>query len=52
VAQGRLKILLHEFEPPIVPVHILHREGRYSSAKIRSFIDFMAERLRDNKSLN
>lgn len=52
LAQGRLKILLSDFEPEIVPVHILHREGRYSSAKIRSFIDFMAERLRGNQSLN
>lgn len=52
LAQGRLKILLREFEPEIVPVHVLHREGRYASAKIRSFIDFMAERLRGNKSLN
>lgn len=50
--QGTLKILLSEFEPDIVPVHILHREGRYSSAKIRSFIDLLAERLRANKSLN
>lgn len=50
--QGKLKILLSEFEPDIVPVHILHREGRYSSAKIRSFIDLLAERLRAHKSLN
>lgn len=50
--QGKLQILLSEFEPDIVPVHILHREGRYASAKIRSFIDFMAERLRAHQSLN
>jgi DNA-binding transcriptional LysR family regulator len=50
--QGKLTILLSEFEPEVVPVHILHREGRYSSAKIRSFIDLMAERLRANQSLN
>lgn len=50
--QGKLKILLAEFEPDIVPIHILHREGRYSSAKVRQFIDLLAERLRANKSLN
>lgn len=49
---GKLKILLSEFEPTPVPIHILHREGRYAAAKIRSFIDLMAERLRANKSLN
>ncbi|MEN0039288.1 MAG: LysR family transcriptional regulator [Cellvibrio sp.] len=50
--QGKLKILLSEFEPDAVPVHIVHREGRYSSAKVRQFIDLLAERLRANKSLN
>lgn len=49
---GKLKILLSEFEAAPVPIHILHREGRNASTKIRSFIDLMAERLRANKSLN
>lgn len=49
---GKLKIVLGEFESPPVPVHILHREGRHSSAKIRSFVDLMAERLRAELSLN
>lgn len=49
---GKLKIVLSEFEPAPVPIHILHREGRYAATKIRSFIDLMAERLRANKSLN
>ena len=49
---GKLKIVLGAFESPPVPVHILHREGRHSSAKIRSFVDLMAERLRDELALN
>ncbi|OAI17595.1 LysR family transcriptional regulator [Methylomonas koyamae] len=49
---GQLKIVLGEFESPPVPVHILHREGRHSSAKIRSFVDLMAERLRAELALN
>ena len=49
---GKLKIVLGEFESPPVPVHILHREGRHSSAKIRSFVDLMAERLRAELFLN
>lgn len=52
LASGKLKILLSEFEPAPVPIHILHREGRYAATKIRSFIDLMTERLRANKSLN
>ena len=34
------------------PVHIVHREGRYSSAKVRAFIDLLAARLRADKALN
>jgi DNA-binding transcriptional LysR family regulator len=49
---GELQIVLNEFESPRVPVHIVHREGRHASAKIRSFIDLMAERLRADPSLN
>lgn len=52
LVSGKLKIILSEFEPAPVPIHILHREGRYAATKIRSFIDLMAERLRANKSLN
>jgi DNA-binding transcriptional LysR family regulator len=49
---GKLKIVLSEFEVSSVPVHIVHREGRHSSAKIRSFVDLMAEQLRADLSLN
>ena len=49
---GKLKIVLGEFESLPVPVHILHREGRHSSAKIRSFVDLMARRLRAELALN
>lgn len=49
---GALKVLLSDYETKPVPVHILHREGRYSSAKIRAFVDLMAHRLRVESSLN
>lgn len=52
VASGRLKIILNEFEPPPLPIHILHSEGRYASAKIRSFVDLIAERLRKDRALS
>jgi DNA-binding transcriptional LysR family regulator len=48
---GRLQRLLAEFEPPPIPVHIVHREGRYASARVRAFIDLMAERLRAEPAL-
>lgn len=52
LSNGTLKVILSEFEPKPVPVHIVHSEGRYSSTKIRTFVDLMAERLRADTSLN
>jgi len=52
LASGQLKIILSEFELPAMPIHVLHREGRHSSVKIRAFIDLIAEKLRADKSLN
>lgn len=52
VATGMLKIVLEECEPPPRPIHIVHREGRYASAKVRAFVDLMAERLRSDRALN
>ncbi|MFN4266886.1 MAG: LysR family transcriptional regulator [Aquabacterium sp.] len=52
LAAGKLKIVLSEFESPQVPIHIIHREGRHASTKMRAFIDLMAERLRADSSLN
>jgi len=52
VAAGRLRLLMPEYDPPPYPVHILHREGRHASARVRAFIDLLAERLRADSTLN
>ena len=46
VRAGRLQIVLAEFEPEPVPVHLVHVAGRMAPAKLRAFIDFAVERLR------
>ncbi|MCZ7562747.1 MAG: LysR family transcriptional regulator [Burkholderiales bacterium] len=51
LAARRLKRLLQAFEPPPWPVHLVHREGRYASAKVRAFVDLMAARLRADSAL-
>lgn len=51
VAARRLKIIFSEFEPAPMPIHVLHREGRYASAKIRSFVDLFTARLKKDPSL-
>ncbi|MDK2126908.1 LysR family transcriptional regulator [Parachitinimonas caeni] len=52
LANQQLKIILSEFEPPRLPIHIVHREGRRPSAKMRAFIDLMAAHLRSSADLN
>ena len=49
---GRLKIVLNEFEPPPIPIHVVHQEGRMVSAKVRAFVDHMVDRLRADASVN
>jgi DNA-binding transcriptional LysR family regulator len=48
---GALVTVLSDYDPAVVPIHIVHREGRYASAKLRTFVDLMVERLRAEKSL-
>lgn len=46
VAAGRLTILLGDYEEAPWPVHVLHRESKYGSAKVRGFIDLLVAHLR------
>jgi DNA-binding transcriptional LysR family regulator len=52
VREGRLTTVLTEFEAPPLPVHVVHREGRNASQRVRAFLDLAIERLRANPSLN
>ena len=49
---GQLKTVLSQCEPPALPIHVVHREGRHASKKARAFIDLAVARLRANKALN
>ena len=40
---GRLKIVLATFEQPAMPIHIVYPTSRLLSAKVRTFIDLVAE---------
>ncbi len=46
VRDGLLRIVLDQYEPPALPVHLLTPRGRTSVAKVRAFIDFAAPKLR------
>jgi len=49
---GQLKTVLSQYEPPALPIHVVHREGRHASKKARAFIDLAVERLRADNALN
>lgn len=48
---GELVEVLQEYATPAVPIHIIHRDSRQGSTRIRSFVDLMAERLRTDMRL-
>ena len=52
VRDGRLRIVLADCEPPALPVHLVHREGRHVSRKARAFLDLAIARLRAHPVLN
>jgi len=51
VKAGRLQIVLVDHEPPPTPVHVVTLAGRRASAKVRAFVDFAVERLREEPVL-
>lgn len=51
LATGQLVRLFSEYEPPAMPIHIIHLEGRQASAKVRALVDVLVEHLRGNAAL-
>ena len=43
IKAGQLKVVLEKFEPPALPIHIVYPTSRLLSAKVRAFIDLVAE---------
>lgn len=52
IETGALRIILADYEEDPWPVHVVHREDKLGSSKVRSFIDYVVEHLRDNRKLN
>jgi DNA-binding transcriptional LysR family regulator len=44
---GRLRAVLQPFEPPPLPVHLVYREGRRASRKVRAFVELAVAMLAD-----
>jgi DNA-binding transcriptional LysR family regulator len=52
MAEGSLVSVLSDYEEEPLPIHVVHREGRQASAKVRAFVDFAVEKLRGNRMIN
>ncbi len=48
VIAGKLRIILQEFEPEPLPVHLIHAGQGLLPLKMRRFLDFAAPRLRQS----
>jgi len=48
---GRLEPVLQAFTAPDLPAQLIYREGRKANARVRTFIDFAAPRLRLHPAL-
>ncbi len=46
VREGRLRVVLEDFEPPPLPVQIIYPDARLMSPRLRSFVDWMKQQLR------
>ena len=43
IKNGRVKIVLADFELPVMPIHLVYPTSRLLSAKVRTFVDLVAE---------
>jgi DNA-binding transcriptional LysR family regulator len=46
VAEKKLKIVLQDFEPPPIPIHLIHAHQGLLPLKMRRFLEFAAPRIR------
>ncbi len=46
VERGELEIVLPEFTPPPVPVHVVHKEAGETSSRVRAVVDLLAAQLK------
>lgn len=48
---GELELVLPEFTPPAVPVHVVHKEQGQTSGRVRAVVDYLANHLRQSPAL-
>ncbi|EJL03909.1 MULTISPECIES: LysR family transcriptional regulator [Pseudomonas] len=48
---GQLRRILQPYEPPSLPVHVVYRERRKAPMRVRSFVDYVVDRLREHPAM-
>ncbi|NUT77397.1 LysR family transcriptional regulator [Pseudomonas sp. C1C7] len=51
VARGELEIVLQAFEPPALPIQVVYQKSNRVPAKVRTFADFLVDRLGYDETL-
>ena len=46
-----LEIVLDDYTPPAVPIHVVHKEAGQTSARVRAVVDHLVEQLRKNPTI-
>lgn len=49
---GSLECVLSEYEPPEIPVHVIHKEAGQISARVRAVVDYLVGALRKHPAIN
>ncbi|MDR0193420.1 LysR family transcriptional regulator [Pseudomonas yamanorum] len=52
VRAGALEIILQDFEPPALPIHVVFQNSARVPAKVNTFVDFLVSRLGQDAALN
>jgi DNA-binding transcriptional LysR family regulator len=45
-----VKVILAEYEPSPIPIQVVYRRGRFQSAKVKCFIDFLIDEFKPGLS--
>lgn len=51
LSSGRLRRVLQPYELATVPVHVVYRERRKASMRVRSFVDYIVDGLREHPAM-
>lgn len=51
IQSGQLEPILNDWCPSVIPVHVVYPQNRHLSAKVRAFVEWIAELLADENKL-